>query len=1138
MSSGSVSVSCTLVDENNGNEFTQALTKSPGRRNEEGPLLLARDVAIANGKDSPDNWYLKKVEYVIPEIPASTMLYGVTSHDNVYSGNYYGRIRETASSTISVSHMVNGTWTPVSGTPASSTTTLATSAINTLCLGDKVIITDEEGNSAKTSESDLSVTAGSQVMLTAELRMYQLPYSSSQYAAAPELTLVSPRGVSVANVSAVWVGKTGTIVPTLSYELLPSGQTLYRVRFAGTAGFGGPQIIDGVMKFPSVLSDSSPYPCITLTLNTAYGMDDTQIQLIDSLFIRDENDATSSNAYYQKRDTYDLDGDGNTAEFISGLHNMSNRQSITITPNTKQLTFSSQAKMADEPDSSYRNGTTAANRLYLSDTTDRVNYRLTIGNTSGSIVPAGNFMYYMPIPKRSIAAYHRFNGAPGFDLALTGAISVTGNNPSIYSVRYSIDATDGNYNNGMANFESVDANGVTKASWLTAAQVGGNWANVTMIKIIGADPINGYIPTDTSDYFTLTLLCSDEILTNVGESTSWGCCGVQKYVSDGTLNVNGIHTPTEYVTVMLRHEESHTMTLTAASGMTPTHPSIRTDSFLLPAYVTDKSIDILSVRTENTVLHSSATILANAETASGATANSSFGITALLTGGSPCELSAGTGQTLGTTTANVAATVTVALYNYDSLSDISTPRQVTLVLGDNEGIQITVVIIIARERATVDDVRVHIESGKVYQIMHGNASSVIVTNDSALTSQYVRTYIPANYTAHTLSLLQNGVAADFPQNTKLTLINLTDPDSPGYFYYIFDIAASHVPLVAFVSMYDGVTPYNDPASGNSTSRVEDETLLLITDFSDTDMPLVPDSYTILLSLTGATGTSDFDIGLTMTLSSARVFSLSAETSAVPAYNSLTVTGTASTAAGSASDSRWLYRKMSLVVTLNDPYGNTIPFPNGMIVTMGESNFIPTGTKVILPLGSLGTYDYSYTIATPHTQITAGTYNVNTALYVSSTASAENPMGGDLIDTKYVSVTVLRKPQYALDVDTSDGNRLISLSEENTVSLNLNLSYNEATANAAVTLEIQEKVDNIYLTSNTIIEGATAGGQNYVVNGYGIITLPTRSYGTGMLEVTLLLDRRDLIVGHTYRINIKAIGIGEVAESVCNFIIIR
>ena len=110
------------------------------------------------------------------------------------------------------------------------------------------------------------------------------------------------------------------------------------------------------MKFPSVTVESSPYPCITLTLNTAYGMDNTQIQFIDSLFIRDENDATNSNAYYQKIDSYDLDNDGNTTEFISGLHNMSNRQSLTITPNTNQLEFTATAKMSDEPDSSYRRG--------------------------------------------------------------------------------------------------------------------------------------------------------------------------------------------------------------------------------------------------------------------------------------------------------------------------------------------------------------------------------------------------------------------------------------------------------------------------------------------------------------------------------------------------------------------------------------------------------------------------------------------------------------------------------------------------------------------------------------------------------------------------------------------------------------
>lgn len=102
VNAGNISVSCTLVDANGTNEFTHTMPMAPGNFNDRGPLLLARDVAIAVAKADPDAWSLKKVEYIIPSIPASTNLFGSTAHDRLYSGNYYGRLTAGVNATATL----------------------------------------------------------------------------------------------------------------------------------------------------------------------------------------------------------------------------------------------------------------------------------------------------------------------------------------------------------------------------------------------------------------------------------------------------------------------------------------------------------------------------------------------------------------------------------------------------------------------------------------------------------------------------------------------------------------------------------------------------------------------------------------------------------------------------------------------------------------------------------------------------------------------------------------------------------------------------------------------------------------------------------------------------------------------------
>lgn len=873
-------------------------------------------------------------------------------------------------------------------------------------------------------------------------------------------------------------------------------------------------------------------------------MDASSLLLQNNLFVTEASGDVYINENFHIVDTTDLDNDGSTTDYLGKITDK--KQSITITPNTKQLDFTAEAKMSDEADSAYRSGTGAANRLYLSDATDRVNYRLTLHNDSGSIVPAGNFMYYIPIPRTgNNNAMHTHmvqnNSAPGFDLTLTGPVSITGSSPGLFDLRYSTDATVSNYNNGQADYDYPNDGSTWKTeAEMTAAVTAGtvSWADVRMIKLVAADiGPNSYIPTDTLTRFTLTLAYAgneDSILQNAGVTSVWCCCGAQKYLSTGELS-NGTHTPTAFITVMLRSERPENITLTAAKDMTPTGTGAsKTAAIRLPVYTLAENISIRSVTTNNVVLRDSATVTRDAATASGEFANSCFAITAKLDSGTAHELSAGVAS-LGTTSVGTASTLTLELFNYDALSDITTPRSVTLVLGDGDGVQITVNITIAHELAQVV-AATHIEGGKSYQVLHGETHSATIRQDGGFTAQYALEFNPANCTGQSLSLLSGdpGAAINFPVGTTLTLLDLSDSSTPGYYYYSFAAAASTVALADFSNM-SGSGTYNDPGAGSVNANVN-QTLLLVADFSGAQSALAVGSYTLKLSLGGTTYD---DIALAVEIASARSFSITAAPGTATVSDSITVTGTASTsAAGSVSDSRWVHRKMALVVTLKDSGGNSIAYPDGAVIVMNETRYVPSGNAFILPLDSIATRSYSYTLSTPHTHLADGSYTLSTELYISATASADAPMGGERVGFADSGFTVSGVAPYAVSLNIAGG-QLVPLPQSGgTLDLPVTVLYNQAAASAAITLELQEKSGETYLTRSNLITGASAGGTTYIVDGYGVIQLPSRTYSADGLSVTLNINANNLTVGKTYRILAKAVRAGENVEAVYNIVIVE
>ena len=125
--------------------------------------------------------------------------------------------------------------------------------------------------------------------------------------------------------------------------------------------------------------------------------------------------------------------------------------------------------------------------------------------------------------------------------------------------------------------------------------------------------------------------------------------------------------------------------------------------------------------------------------------------------------------------------------------------------------------------------------GRVYENI-GLENTTPITPTSSYTAQFTTTYSPGAYrstveaslNAFTTSDIHGGEShsGQFPAGTKITMVNITDPMRPAYYYYECGAKTETIPLTKFKSMATGAN-YQNP-KGN-TVIVED--LLFVVDYS-------------------------------------------------------------------------------------------------------------------------------------------------------------------------------------------------------------------------------------------------------------------------------------------------------------------
>ena len=199
--------------------------------------------------------------------------------------------------------------------------------------------------------------------------------------------------------------------------------------------------------------------------------------------------------------------------------------------------------------------------------------------------------------------------------------------------------------------------------------------------------------------------------------------------------------------------------------------------------------------------------------------------------------------------------------------------------------------------------------------------------------------------------------------------------------------------------------------------------------------------------------------------------------------------------------------------------------------------------MILPLGNLGDYDYSYTLSTPYASLAdGGSYSLVTKLLVSATANDSLPMGGEQVGTEAITGFIVKAaPVYALNLVLTGEyeDRQLFTVEQAASGIPILITYNNAVKNIGLTLEVQKKVDDVYLTENHLIQKVTESGnaKEETPNANGVV-VRSKPDTLDQISAELWLNSGILQVGHTYRIVLKTLGASgsENRTVVYNFVI--
>ena len=410
------------------------------------------------------------------------------------------------------------------------------------------------------------------------------------------------------------------------------------------------------------------------------------------------------------------------------------------------------------------------------------------------------------------------------------------------------------------------------------------------------------------------------------------------------------------------------------------------------------------------------------------------------------------------------------IFNADVISDITTIRYVDIILESDNGVTIPIRINIERELTIIGEVSNGIVSGKQYLLFPATNKQVTISKDSAFTLQFsAENLIPDNY-------LSRKIVFDtaLPVNTTITLIDWTNPTNIKYYYYqTTSLDTDTIELTSFYVMGSKVDKYTNTTGNNAIT----EKLLFIIDLADNNTITSGATNTVnLVRILNSNQEEASPDVLSYTVQDNRNFELTIDEEK-EIGEEINVEYTVSDI--TYSDSNYNDQKLALSIK---PI-STISVDDAKIIYNGITYYLNSNNEFIIPLNnvqSAGTYNISFAFYSESINYHNGECKLDVTLLASATANAEAPHLGKKLKTTEITLTTNIIPSIKVE---SMSNRWLTKDDLNDI---VNLTYSTKDVNGKVTIELQQKIGEGYVTDSTLLEavnGSTAqvGGQFDITN---------------------------------------------------------
>lgn len=961
-------------------------------------------------------YYLKELIYDIDKIKARSYLYATYGSRDYYSGgNYYGFINYHDTKNVNVKSKISITGDNVK-TLTTETTTFLKNVPSTAYSVSNVSIND-------ISNKSVSVIAGNLLSLKGQVNSINYPYGTVPWMNNIVIGLLLPNGISVNE-------ETVNLKTEINNNIKPSkveAQDLYN-------GYKMWKIYvpkDITIGYASERLGTGPdgnYIKFEMQLNTAYYMNQQTIDLKSSVYaasaqtengMTSVNDAAGAYDWARQTDTYDLNGDGNTSDSIGGV-SPSDATSFEIIPQKALLDISDSINVnkEDEGDSGH-----------LFSSVDVVNYNLTLNCTHGGSVE--DFNYYIPIPKTTSGTdnYLLTTLDDIYNLNLQNEVSVVGDD--LYDIYYS--TKEGLNINNAKNDDVV---------WLTKNEVT-DFTKVTMIKLLQKNP------TIESDSFTTISLKlkygGNDFNESAGKKITFHSAGNYTYLLNGRETSGLFATPG--VTLDINYTVNlPDITLTAAPNRSPSINgniiSYQTDNTSLPRFIKSQNLSITNVSTYNVTLNTKNYMNSNLDM-EGIYANEMFAVTASLNNGVEQDILTSANDSsinIGLSNSNTVPILKYTIYNANNILDNSTTRYIVITFKSDNGVTIKQKININREFAKASNPVASIVSGDRYQLFDDTTTSVSISNNSSITTQFVLDYIPDMYSDKYVVF-----DSKLPVGTTLTLYDYVNNNNPSYWYYVVEKETNKIKLTDFIKMGYQSVNYKYLTG---TSKYKENYLLNI-NFSNAKSNDIKQNA-VHLEMMGNKVDDIKSINLSYSLNDNRAFKINMpSTVGMGTDFNIDMNMTASLGV----ETNYFGKKMSYVISTKDlPYDTYILYNN-------EKYYMNTSNKFIIPLGDVLDGEKNITLSFNSNIVSLkDTYNLDVDLMVNDKSSSFNPLMGNVVASKTITLNyeVKKAPSFKI---TKMSERVISqksLKNENTI----HIDYID-NGSSTIYVELQKKMGNSY-----------------------------------------------------------------------------